>query len=187
MLYYRLVLLFFLKMLSLWWLIIKESNGVITDSGQRLSGVFVFLLQFVLFPMENSAAKGIYAPAGVEAWAQDVTEQELSGAEGLSRQVLGRGRAHVAVMGAVPGSAALTQEVDLEFAGMLWLGCGGRPWRLSSARRHHSHQLRWITYCLSLFTSKATPHISYPCTCRKQAYCVSSGASSQMSDSGASA
>lgn len=41
---YRLVVAFLsVKCFHFWWLIIKESNGVITDSGQSLAYLFVLL------------------------------------------------------------------------------------------------------------------------------------------------
>jgi len=45
----------------------------------------------VLFPIQNLAAKGSSAPAGVENRAQDGSEQGLCKAAGLSRQIPGRG------------------------------------------------------------------------------------------------
>lgn len=42
---YRLVVVFLpVKCFHFWWLTIKESDGVIADAGQSLSGVFVFSL-----------------------------------------------------------------------------------------------------------------------------------------------
>lgn len=177
---YRLVVAFPpVKCFHFWWLVVKNSNAVITGKGFLVS-----------LPSCSN-----FCCSSRQAWLQREVLHQLGWCPGLrmaqtrgsvghkdSRQVPAKGL----VTGFMPGSAAAAPEAQCS------QDCHGQDMvdgedGVSLVRCHHRHQLCQITQCLSLGEKDVLIYPPYALAAKEEALSVSRGAPPQLSNSGARA
>lgn len=182
---YRLVVAFPpVKCFHFWWLIVKESNALITGKGFLVS--LSSCCNFCCSPCQAHLQREVLHQL---RWCPELRMAQTRGSVG-HKGPAGRppakgpaGRPWAVMSQGTcdrhDGWICSSSSRGSVFPRVSWPRWGGWAGGMSSARCHHKHQLCQITQCLSLWANRY-PHFPSTCTCRKggSLICVQRGSTS---------